>query len=230
MVPIIFIAVISILDLVFIILRNKVNEKVGIAFKMLSSFNFILLGIICYLYNSDIDSNYTKFIFLALGFGFLGDFVLGIRRLVKHKNIYLLTGLLLYLVGHIMYISAFVKLGKIDHLMLTIITLSLFIIAVIIGFKCKFVFKKLKYGIISYVLTSSILLSLAITILLSSQNITISNMVNAIASLLFVLSDTALCFIYFKKYNNNTRTSLTIVSSILYLFAQNIFAFSLFLI
>jgi uncharacterized membrane protein YhhN len=230
MMPLVFLAVITLLDLVFILARSKVNEKKGLVFKMLSSLSFMFLGVFCYFYNSKMSVDYSYYILLALGFGFLGDFALGIRRVVKRKDLFLLLGLLFFLIGHILYIITFIKIGEFNPILFTIFTITLLIVAIIIGFKCKFVFHNIKYGVISYVLTSSMLFSLALMNLLTSQGIHHINIVHLLASLLFVLSDAVLCFIYFKSINDKTKYKLTILSSILYLFAQNLFAFSLYVI
>lgn len=225
--PYVIVAVISIIDVVLILLRNSVSNKKGLVFKMISSLNFIIFAYVLFAIDNSINLSYKISVLLGLSFGFIGDFVLGIRRIIDNKAVPLIVGLFFFLIGHIMYIRAFIKLDSTNYILLISLTLSFFILAIIMGFALSFEFRKLKFGVIPYVFTSSLLLSLSISLLIENKNI--NYFIISLATLMFVISDSILCVLYFKNASNDLKMKLTRTSSFCYLIAQNIFAFTIFL-
>lgn len=225
--PYVIVAVISIIDVVLILLRNSVSNKKGLVFKMISSLNFIIFAYVLFAIDNSINLSYRISVLLGLSFGFIGDFVLGIRRIIDNKAVPLIVGLFFFLLGHIMYIRAFIKLDSTNYILLISLTLSFFILAIIMGFALSFEFRKLKFGVIPYVFTSSLLLSLSISLLIENKNI--NYFIISLATLMFVISDSILCVLYFKNDSNDLKMKLTRTSSFCYLIAQNIFAFTIFL-
>lgn len=225
--PYVIVAVISIIDVVLILLRNSVSNKKGLVFKMISSLNFIIFAYVLFAIDNSINLSYKISVLLGLSFGFIGDFVLGIRRIIDNKAVPLIVGLFFFLLGHIMYIRAFIKLDSTNYILLISLTLSFFILAIIMGFALSFEFRKLKFGVIPYVFTSSLLLSLSISLLIENKNI--NYFIISLATLMFLISDLILCVLYFKNASNDLKMKLTRTSSFCYLIAQNIFAFTIFL-
>ncbi len=228
--PYILVSLISVLDVVFILIRNKVKNEIGLVFKMLSSINFIIFAIICFILNKSSNINYSLYIFGGLSFGFIGDFLLGVRRIAKNKHLFLIGGLFFFLIGHFMYIGAITYLSSVNYFLLALFIFIFFGISVFIGFAFRFTFKKLKFGVVPYVFTSSLLLALSLCLLLSKFNDNKSYFFITLASLLFVVSDAILCFLYFKNLDQNLKLKLNRISSYCYLTAQNIFALTIFLI
>ena len=95
-----------------------------------------------------------------------------------------------------MYIRAFIKLDSTNYILLISLTLSFFILAIIMGFALSFEFRKLKFGVIPYVFTSSLLLSLSISLLIENKNI--NYFIISLATLMFVISD-SYCVFYTLK-------------------------------
>ena len=158
--PYILVSLISVLDVVFILIRNKVKNEIGLVFKMLGSINFIIFAIICFILNKSSNINYSLYIFGGLSFGFIGDFLLGVRRIAKNKHLFLIGGLFFFLIGHFMYIGAITYLSSVNYFLLALYIFIFFGISVFIGFAFRFTFKKLKFGVVPYVFTSSLLLTL----------------------------------------------------------------------
>lgn len=88
-----------------------VNKKLfprlnGLQTKMLCAFMYILVGIGAVL-NFTGEIKYSVFLFVALIFGFLGDFFLSWRN-----EKYFLCGVLFFGIGHIAYILTFMLIGS----------------------------------------------------------------------------------------------------------------------
>ena len=223
--PYVIVAVISIIDVVLILLRNSVSNKKGLVFKMISSLNFIIFAYVLFAIDNSINLSYKISVLLGLSFGFIGDFVLGIRRIIDNKAVPLIVGLFFFLLGHIMYIRAFIKLDSTNYILLISLTLSSYS-CYNYGICLSFEFRKLKFGY-TLCVYSSLLLSLSISLLIENKNI--NYFIISLATLMFVISDSILCVLYFKNASNDLKMKLTRTSSFCYLIAQNIFAFTIFL-
>lgn len=139
--PYILVSLISVLDVVFILIRNKVKNEIGLVFKMLGSINFIIFAIICFILNKSSNINYSLYIFGGLSFGFIGDFLLGVRRIAKNKHLFLIGGSSFFLIGHFMYIGAITYLSSVNYFLLALFIFIFFGISVFIGFAFRFTFK-----------------------------------------------------------------------------------------
>ncbi|MPM58994.1 hypothetical protein SDC9_105831 [bioreactor metagenome] len=180
------------------VLYEKNNKRKGIAFT--KPFLMPLLAII-YLSNAP-EINYS--IVLALSFGFLGDVFL----LKNHKQVYVLAGIISFLIGHLFYIYVFIS----DSYMVKTIPLwfLLFLLPYAgIGF---LVFKKLITSMQSMKLPAVIYMCILCTMsFMSFSRIWsasfFSFILTFLGSLCFLVSDSILAFdIFSMERKNNGAT------------------------
>ena len=213
------------------------STKKGFFFKMCASAIFVLNGFIGYNFNI---SAYGKTVLFALIAGFIGDIFLTMdpflttEKAKKLSMVFIVTGGIAFLTGHILYFAAYI--GKLETFtaqsvkILVSGILILLILAVAVKFILKLSFEKLTAPILLYTLVISSLFSLglclAFTVLTGkpAAQITI-----CIAPLLFIISDSSLVMKFFEKERFNTL-SVRAVNLGTYFAAQMLFGLSIFLI
>lgn len=96
-----------VIDLLFIRSEYAKKMKEATVLKGLASLMFVILGI--FLYKSS-PASVTRLILLGLVFGMLGDIFLNLRNLYEGgvSNKIFAVGILLFLIGHFMYIAALI--------------------------------------------------------------------------------------------------------------------------
>ncbi len=131
--------------------------KKSLTFKMITATMFVLIGVFGMLITEN-TSQYAKMVILGLIFGWIGDLLMHIPSI---KNmVYLYIGAAGFLVGHIFYVTAFIKTSAALNPAYTIITMPEIIAFFIIYFtfalmlkpvfKFNFDSKFIQFGVYGY--------------------------------------------------------------------------------
>lgn len=185
-----------ILGFTYIFYKRK-NVKMARTWKTLASIGFVLLGILAY---SKQPSNYGAFILIGLILGGIGDFFLANQYCdVQRKDVYFILGLASFMFGHVAYSYAFYPSHGIGFIQMSCFCLGLAFVTYLLLQKMKLDFGKMKLPVIFYCAIIYFMEFQALQYLVQSS---ISAYVLNIGTLLFVLSDLILAFIYFRKMNS----------------------------
>lgn len=210
-----FLMINSLVWLVFY--KKKENSFYSLLFKLLSSLIFLSAGLY-YSLTSTSDSKYAIIIVLGLLFGLIGDVFL---VYINNKKCFF-YGILSFLIGHLLYIYAFIT--KTDFKIYDLFILIVLLIVAVIMFKL-FDLKLGKFKIPVYTYTFIIALMQTKAISFTYNNYHISNIWPILlGSVIFLISDIILSYITFKKYS----IILTSFNLLFYYFGQLLIAYSLF--
>lgn len=224
MTPLIIIAVIGmILQGIFITVEHKEKYVLADILKGLAAFMFVLIGCICYMTKTN-DAFGLK-IFIGLIFGMLGDIFLNLRFVLKENGQKaFLVGILMFLIGHILYLAALIPLSN-------SVVIDIVIGAILAGLLLTYIFKTMEvkkafkiFGVF-YLGAVIIMTVMAIHIAFATGNT--HDIVYAIGAVLFMSSDIVLIF---NTFSGTTRFSLRITNLSLYYIGQVLIAGSLFLL
>ena len=225
MIPIILITCSFLLT--YMCLYYKINAKKVFALKIVNSLCFVVLGCTAYFQIEANNSNYPILIITGLIAGFLGDIVLGLRRInPKRKNEYFILGIILFFSGHIFYVIAFLTFAAYKLYFYFIMGIIITIV-IIIAMKCIGV-KSNKTKYFNYLYISLLSLIIAITSLNIFHTCTKINIILAIGSILFMISDLLLYFIYFWEISTAKLKLIKIINIATYYIAQMLFALSIY--
>ncbi len=208
-----FIPILSVVTAVFatltILLRRKGKSFEGMLCKFISSFGFMSIAFIGFCYRlEEIDKLAHPFYFCLVAFGLLfglgGDVLLGIKEIApKYKNKLIALGTIAFLIGHFFYLASFYKAQTTFSFIPYIVAL---VITVIIAVAMKAV--KMKLDGKMYALSVFYFFVIALCACVSGYMLYLTRsttfLITTIASLLFVISDSVLSFVYFtpvKKKN-----------------------------
>lgn len=185
-----------------VVLRRKGRSFEGMVCKFMSSFGFISLAVFGN-YLNDVEVGYFCFLVMALMFGFFGDVMLGIKEIAPtFKKKLIVLGTAYFMVGHIFCIVAFAfPYGMNWYTVLTAVGGAL--IAMLLIKVCKLQLDK-KFRILLPIYYSFLVWKIGLVIWMLTKEIALSNILLLIGSTLFLVSDTALGFLYFtptKKKN-----------------------------
>jgi uncharacterized membrane protein YhhN len=159
---------------------------------------FLVVGAFSYEWGSGNDETYAILIMIGLVCGFVGDYLLGLRRINTQKSHeYLIYGMAMFLLGHIAYTIAFGKNSVMPFYYGCAIALAFALLLLFILKHTGLDFGKAKWPCHGYLLISSLVLVYAIgnAVMIPSNR----TMAAGIGTALFVLSDLLLCFCYFYK-------------------------------
>ena len=208
-----FIPILSVVTAVFaaltIFLRSKGKSFQGMLCKFISSFGFMSIAFIGFCYRiEEVDKLTRPFYFCLVAFGLLfglgGDVLLGIKEIApKYKNKLIALGTIAFLIGHFFYLASFYKAQTTFSFIPYIVAL---VITVIIAVAMKAV--KMKLDNKMYALCIFYFFVIALCACVSGYMLYLTRsttfLITTIASLLFVISDSVLSFVYFtpvKKKN-----------------------------
>lgn len=207
-----------------ITLRGKNKSFEGMICKFMASFSFIGVAIVGNYLNKDSIVSYFSLICFALLFGFCGDVFLGIKEiapLFKKKLVPIGTGY--FLIGHIVYIIAFFIIGA------KFITAIAFPIGMLVAFilmKANHVNLGKAFSALLFIYYGCLVWKMGIGIQLVITDFSIANLLILIATVLFLVSDTCLSYIYFTPVKK--KNALVMVELSTYYPAQLLFALSVF--
>ena len=191
--------VLSVLTVVFavacVLNRRKGKSFEGMLCKFMASFGFISVAVVGYC-SSPHDEWYFFLVLFALMFGFFGDVLLGIKEiapLFRPKLIPL--GTIYFLVSHIFYLAAFITQGGFNVIPLIVgLAGGVFIYFMMPVFKMKV---DGKMRILMTVYCSLLVYKVAASGMLVFANPTKAYILALAGSVLFLISDTCLSFLYF---------------------------------
>lgn len=175
--------------------RRKGRAFEGMMCKFMASFGFISVAVVGYCMNPH-NTYYFCLVCFALMFGFFGDVLLGIKEIAPtFRGKLIPLGTLYFLVGHIFTLSAFVSVRGFDIIPFAIGILGIPVAAVMMKiFKMK-ADKKLTF-VMSVYYGALIYKAAASAFLAFGENKT-ALWLAFIGSILFLVSDTCLGFLYF---------------------------------
>ncbi len=210
-----------VLQALFIKAEHEEKYLLADVLKGLASLMFVLVGFIAYRHVSDV---FNRQLLIGLIFGMVGDILLNLRYVFPEKGQKIfLSGILAFLIGHIMYLIALIP--KAQHLALFVAIGAVCAACLLIYiFKTMEVKKAFKIFGVFYLGAVFIMCSIAIGIAIytpSSRSI-----VFALGAILFTASDVVLIF---NTFSGVTRFSLRITNLSLYYIGQMLIACSMFL-
>ena len=207
-----------------VVMRRKGRSFDGMIFKFLSSFAFMSISIVGYGYNTGIDHYYFCLVVFGLMFGLEGDVLLGIKEIApKFKMKLIAMGTLSFLIGHIFFLSAFLRISSFSFIPL--------IFAVAVAAISAVIMKVLKFKInapmaaLAGVYYAFLWYKAAVALQLYIQTGTLASLLGLIARALFIISDTCLAFLYFTPTKSKNR--LVAVELSTYYIAQTLFALTI---
>ncbi|MBQ9012181.1 MAG: lysoplasmalogenase [Bacilli bacterium] len=211
------------LALLFTYTDYKNQYKKAVTLKFLSTLSIAFLSFISFNKVNTCSKLYFLLIFLGIICGLIGDTLLALDKVYMRKNKnYFLSGLISFLVGHILYITAFIlimDINKYDFIFAVIYIL----IAYYIRSKSKLDFNRLEIPILIYALVITLMFGKVTSILLFLNNQPL-NILVFIGGLLFIISDSILVFDIFGEKRNEL---LPIYCHLSYFPAQMMFALSI---
>jgi uncharacterized membrane protein YhhN len=186
--------------------------------KTICSTLFVLTGLASLLF-IDIPNRYAIMIMVALILGWIGDVFLVYYQTPK----WFITGLVSFLVGQIIYGSAFISYIGVSWFDVAIY-FGILSIAMLIYPKTNLMLKKMKIPDFAYVLIVLFMFTAAISSLYKSGINSTTTMLIAFGGLLFIISDLILAFVLFDK---TASKSLTAFNLAFYYSAQVLLALSI---
>lgn len=188
-----------IVSLIFCIKRAKGFSISNIMLKIASSLCFILTGVAALICNPG-NYLYAGLIVFGLTLGMCGDITLDLKGLHEnHKDSYMLSGFIFFLIGHIFYEAAIIYKAQLKWwlVLICLVGCVLFSVLNLLSAKItKYVFGRYKFIVFLYTIF------LAMTTALSAVSMFMTHfdaayIVLTAGGLLFMLSDLILCGTYF---------------------------------
>lgn len=206
-----------VLQAAFIIVEKNEKYLAAVILKGLASLCFVSLGIMCYT-----ESSFSKMIIAGLIFGMGGDILLNLRYLFeKAGQKVFLVGILIFMIGHIMYLIALI--GAASNAIVPIV-----IGIVVATILLKWIFSKVTaakafkiFGVF-YVGAVTIMAVVALWNAIMAYNTT--NLIFAVGGVLFLISDVVLIF---NTFTGVTKFSMRVTNLSLYYVGQLLIACSL---
>ena len=206
-------------------------------YKMICATSFVCIGVLCMAIAGN-KSVYAIMMLVGLIFGWLGDFFLHLNNTQKAFA----TGFCNFLVGHIVYIAAYIRtipvvseeysFFNIYEIILALALIGLAIIGMV-KFRIEISISVLKYGIVIYTLLLIVMNLKASALglcywLNGGKYGVVAFLVLAIGSLCFMLSDATLGIIMFGGQKRNKP--LKVFNIVTYFLAQTLLASSILFI
>lgn len=216
---------------VFICLRTaKVTLKHAIL-KGVSSLFFILTAIFSFAANSNCEPVFGGLIIAGAVFGMLGDVSLDLKYVYKNDmSVYLHTGFINFLIGHIFYSAALMTVYEINlkNIVFALIGALAMLVSVPLSERIlPLKYEKFKFISALYmtVLGFTVGLSLGVAI---TEHFTVHTLLFFIGMMLFIISDAILSDIYFgTDEKSRTNRFAIVLNHTVYYAAQFTIAFSL---
>lgn len=207
----------------FIAVEHKEKYVLADILKGCAAFMFVCIGFISYLKVTN-DSLGLKIV-VGLVFGMIGDILLNLRFVLKENGQKaFLAGILAFLIGHILYLTALIPLTS-TFIMDALIGALLAAALLIYIFKTMEV--KLAFKIFGVFYLGAVIIMTVIAIHLAIVTGNTHDIVYAIGAVLFTASDIVLIF---NTFSGTTKFSLRITNLSLYYVGQLLIAGSLFVL
>lgn len=212
--------------LIYLISYNKADKKIVFGLKIITSSCFLTLGLFLFFKYQITEYDNPLLILIALGFGFFGDIILGLRNLTtKRKKEYFIFGILLFFGGHVLYLIAIFAITTLPYYYYLMVSFAIALIVILFTKIGKLDFQNTKIINYLYLYLSSLLASVAFMNVITNYTSLTFILFGAVS--LFVMSDFLLSFLYFKKMSQQTTKILKTFNIIFYYIGQTLFAISL---
>ena len=212
--------------LVYLLFYYRLGSKTVLLLKVATSLGFVIVGFIN-LKEAEIPQ-IANTVLLGLVLGLLGDLVLGLRRVYRNrKKEFFYGGLLLFFIGHVVYMIAFFQLKSGSLLLSILMAFVLLILVYTVSVKSNIDYKQAKIPVIVYMAASTFLLALVFMSLISQY--TLLKLVIFVGAFAFVFSDFLLSFLYFKKLERSKIRFIKALNIMTYYLGQTLFALSILL-
>lgn len=212
--------------LIYLISYNKADKKIVFGLKIITSSCFLTLGLFLFFKYQIKEYDNPLLILIALGFGFFGDIILGLRNLTtKRKKEYFIFGILLFFGGHVLYLIAIFAITTLPYYYYLMVSFAIALIVILFTKIGKLDFQNTKIINYLYLYLSSLLASVAFMNVITNYTSLTFILFGAVS--LFVMSDFLLSFLYFKKMSQQTTKILKTFNIIFYYIGQTLFAISL---
>lgn len=209
----------------------------SLVLKMICATAFVCIGVLS-VFISGNRSTYAVMMLVGLAFGWLGDYFLH----AKTTNTYFVIGFCSFLMGHIVYIAAYIRAIPIispDYNMLNFLEIAGAIVLLAVSFfagkkfKINFSMKILKYGVLLYAV---ILITMFIKATVLGYNYYLTGADNGViaflilftGSLFFLLSDATIAILMFGGQSKNKP--LKVFNIVTYFAGQALLASSILFI
>lgn len=174
-------------------LINKRYRKYFLYLKIICSFCFLCLSFFCAFKGNNLL--FFKYIFPAFFLCFLGDIILGIFNKSKRKR-YFLSGSILFLAGHIVFLTAFYRLQVFSiyeiFFPITVVIFTAFLVK-----KKKMQLGKILPFAYIYAFFVAMLFSKSTHMFIEMKSL--STLLLNVGSFLFMISDLLILFLYFYR-------------------------------
>ena len=174
-------------------LINKRYRKYFLYLKIICSFCFLCLSFFCAFKGNNLL--FFKYIFPAFFLCFLGDIILGIFNKSKRKR-YFLSGSILFLAGHIVFLTAFYRLQVFSiyeiFFPITVVIFTAFLVK-----KKKMQLGKILPFAYIYAFFVAMLFSKSTHMFIEIKSL--STLLLNVGSFLFMISDLLILFLYFYR-------------------------------
>ncbi|MDD3171813.1 MAG: lysoplasmalogenase [Bacilli bacterium] len=205
----------------------RVKKEINLLLKLITSFWFVLLGIVAIFLKESGNVNYCIMMFAGLISGFIGDAILGLKGVFpERKKIFFCLGLIMFFVGHVFYSRVFFEFSSYPNYIYFFIALVLTVLIIILLEITHVELGKLKFPNYAYIYISSFLLTTAILGIVNGYSI--GKLIALIGVLSFVLSDFLLSYLYFKKIAFPKFKVLKYINIITYYSGQILLALSIY--
>ncbi|MBQ2775568.1 MAG: hypothetical protein IJF40_06765 [Clostridia bacterium] len=197
-------AVTAFFAILTIVFRRRGKSFDGMLCKFISSFGFMSIAFIGFCYHMQ-HPFYFCLVAFGLLFGLGGDVLLGIKEIApKYKNKLIALGTMSFMIGHIFFIAAFYR----EYPKFSIFPILTAVVLTAIGAITIKVFKlkvdtKMCIMLIIYLLIITFGASVSGYIYFMTKSRTF--LIAFIASVLFVISDVILSFVYFTPIKSKNR-------------------------
>lgn len=205
----------------------KVSREVNLAFKLTTSFWFVLLGIVAIYMKEEKNINLSIMMLIGLLCGFLGDAILGLRRTSSGNNkVFFCLGLLVFLIGNIFYSRVYLHYSAYPKYIYFFIAMVITMILIVILELTKVKLGKLRAPNYIYIFVSSFLL---VTVIMGMLSHVTTGMILALFGVVsFITSDIILSYLYFKKVNPSKLHVYKYINIITYCYGQALIALSIY--
>ncbi len=224
MTVIILLAIVGmILQGVFITVEHKQKYLAADILKGCAALMFVSIGCICY---QQVSHNSLGLkIFIGLIFGMIGDILLNLRFVLKQNGQKaFLAGILAFLIGHILYLTALIPLT--DNLILDI-AIGAVLAAALLTYIFKTMEVKMAFKIFGVFYLGAVIIMTVMAINIALVTAGTHDIIYAIGAVLFTASDIVLIF---NTFSGTTKFSLRITNLSLYYIGQLLIAGSLFVL
>jgi len=211
------------IQICFISVEHKEKYKAAVILKGTASLVFVIIGLL-----NCIKSGFNSFqtaVLIGLIFGMFGDILLNLRFVFeKNGQKIFLVGILIFLIGHIMYLAALVPQVNND---LICIVIGIVLTAITMYFIFKVIEAKKAFKIFGIFYIGAIMLMNVFAFANLFEQTSSATIVYAIGAILFLISDIVLILNTFGK---TSKFSLRITNLTLYYLGQLAIAMSIMLI